>query len=330
MAKKFRELTMEEVYGKNKQEMLAIIGVDEFDWDTMSEKEQCEFLDIPLNEWFKLEDHLYHNPITPGLSSSGMKTIVHKSPAAYKEFKDNPEVGSRDALIMGSAIHTKILEPEKFDDEYYVIEDGIRKNSAAWKKYENDANGREIIKQSAYNDILGMEASLSKMGYLPIMRESMTEHAIFAYDEEFDVVLRVKADAVTDKIVIDLKSTIDASPDGFLRNAVIKYGYDLQHWLYLKVCELTKQSRAAFTFVAVEKKRPYVCMGYTIDQGQIELYSNIVAREAIETYAYCLKTNNWFGYEISNIKKPTKQLFKTLEMPNWFLYPIEEKADFKI
>ena len=45
MAKKFMELTFDEVYQNNsKTDMLALLGIDEIEWDMMSEKEQLEEL----------------------------------------------------------------------------------------------------------------------------------------------------------------------------------------------------------------------------------------------------------------------------------------------
>ena len=141
MGKRFLDLTFDEVYNNNtKKDMLNLLGIDEIEWDMMDEREQLKTLGIPLNEWVKLEDYLYHNPITPGLSSSGMKTIYHKTPRYYRSLKDNPEQKNRDALIIGRAVHKYILEPEDFFNEYHVYPSNIRKNSAAFKKHAEDGS----------------------------------------------------------------------------------------------------------------------------------------------------------------------------------------------
>jgi len=330
MAKKFMELTFDEVYANNtKKDMLNLIGISEIEWDMMSELEQLEYLGIPLNKWIKLEDYLYHNPITPGLSSSGMKSIYHNTPAKYKAFKDNPESGSRDALVFGRAVHKKILEPEEFDKEYFIYPGEVRKNSAAYKKYVEDANGRELIKSTAMEDIIGMEESLrNHYNFLELLRSGFNERAMFVYDKEFNAVLRVKVDADTKDKVIDLKTTTDASPEAFAGSAA-KFGYDIQSWLYLRIAELGGDKKKMFGFVAIEKTRPYLVNGLVINQEDINYYTDKICRKVLEEYAYCIETGDWFGYEMVDFQSKTKQPFKIISMPNWYKYNIDEKFGFE-
>lgn len=327
--KKFRELSFDEVYANNnKKDMLNLLGIDEMEWDLMSEKEQLEALDIPLGKWIKLEDYLYHNPITPGLSASGMKTIYHKTPRYYRTLKDNPESKNRDALIIGRATHKYILEPDLFLNEYHVYPAEVRKNSAAYKKHAEDGKGKELIKSSIMEQIEGMANSLKEYyNFLDLLRSGMTEHAMFVYDEEFDVVLRIKADSVLSDKVLDLKTTTDASDEAFSKS-VANFGYDLQAWLYLRICELGNEPKRMFGFIAVEKEKPYLVNGLMINPEDVLYYSDKVARQVLEQYSYCIKTGNWFGYEFDWEHKKSKP-FKVIQLPNWYKYDIEEKADFQ-
>ena len=329
MAKKFTELTFDEVYANStKKDMLNLIGVDELDWDLMNEKEQLETLGIPLNKWIKLEDYLYHNPITPGLSSSGMKTIFHKNPKYYKALKDNPESKNKDALIIGRATHKFILEPDDFFNEYHTYPSEVRKNSAAYKKHAEDGKGKELIKSSIFDNIEGMSNSLKEYyNLLGLLRLGMTEHAMFVYDQEFDCVLRIKADSVLKDKVLDLKTTTDASDEAFSKSAAT-FGYDLQAWMYLRICQLGGEPKRMFGFVAVEKEKPYLVNGLMINPEDVSFYSDKIAKTALAQYSYCLKTGNWFGYEF-NWEKKKDSPFKIISLPNWYKYNIEEKADFQ-
>jgi len=330
MAKKFMELTFDEVYQNNsKVDMLALLGIDEMEWDMMSEKEQLEELGIPLNKWIDMEDYLYHNPITPGLSSSGMKTIYNGTPAKYREYKDNPETSSRDALVFGRAVHKYILEPEEFKKEYFIYPSDIRKNSAAYKKYVEDAKGREMLKESQYMDILGMENSLKKhFNMLALLRSGFNERAMFVYDEEYKCVLRVKVDADTNNKVIDLKTTLSASKEDFA-NSAAKFGYDLQSWLYLRICEIGGDAKKMFGFVAVEKNRPYLVNGLVIEPETISFYTDKIARKTLETYSYCTETDDWFGYEMESFNNKKKTSFHIVDLPNWYKYKIDEQFGFE-
>jgi len=329
MSKKFLDLSFNEVYNNNsKKAMLSLLGFDEIEWDMMSEKEQLEALGIPLNKWVKLPDHLYHNPITPGLSSSGMKMIYHETPKKYKYLKDNPPTKSRDALVFGRAAHKYILEPDDFDKEYFVYPDNIRKNSSAYKKYVNDAGDRELIKESTFETIKGMAESLKEhYNFLDLLRQGKNEQAMFVYDEEYDVVLRVKVDALLNDKVLDLKTTTSASTEDFVKS-VTNFGYDLQTWLYLRICELGGDAKRMFGFIAVEKDPPYLVNGVMINPEDVEYYSDKVARRVLKEYSYCIKTGDWFGYEMDFDSKK-KVPFKMIELPNWYKYKIEEENGFE-
>lgn len=329
MAKKFRELTFNEVYqNNNKKDMLKLIGLDELEWDLMSEREQLDVLGIPLNKWIKLEDYLYHNPITPGLSSSGMKTIYHKNPKYYKEMKDNPISKNREALVIGRATHKYILEPDDFFNEYHLYPSSVRKNSAAYKKHAEDGKGKELIKDSIMDQIEGMAKALKEYyNVLELLRSGQTEHAMFVYDKEYDVVLRVKADSIVNDKILDLKTTTDASEEAFAKSAAT-YGYDLQSWLYLKIAELGGEPKRMFGFIVVEKEKPHLVNGLMINPEDVSYYTDKVAREVLEKYSYCIKTGNWFGYEFNWEEKKVKP-FKVISLPNWYKYNIDEKADFQ-
>ena len=327
--KKFMELTFNEVYENNtKQGMLNLLGIDEVEWDMMNEKEQCEALGIPLGKWIKLEDYLYHNPITPGLSSSGMKAIYHKNPKYYRELKDNPVQKNKDALLIGRAVHKYILEPEDFEKEFFIYPDNVRKNSASYKKYQNDAQNKEMIKESVFENIKGMAKSLENYyNMLGVLRSGLREHAMFVWDEEYECVLRIKADSILKDKVLDLKTTQDASLDAFSKS-VATFGYDLQAWLYLRICELGNEPKRMFGFVAVEKERPFLVNGIMIDPEDVSYYSSKVAQKVLEQYSYCLKTGNWFGYDFDWETKRPKP-FHIVSLPNWFKYQVEEEVGFE-
>jgi len=328
-AKKFTELTFDEVYQNNdKDSMLELLSIDPIEWDLMDEKEQLETLGIPLGEWIKLEDYLYHNPLTPGLSSSGMKSIYHNTPAKYRALKDYPEKQNRDALVFGRAFHKYVLEPDEFHSEYFVYPGDVRKNSAAYKKYAEDAKGRELIKDTVFKDIEGMAESLKNhYNFLHLLRSGHNERAMFVWDDEYKCVLRVKVDADTNDKVLDLKTTTSANANDFSVTSA-KFGYDLQNWLYLRICELGGDAKKMFGFVAVEKTRPYLVNGLVISPEDITYYTDKIAKKVLEQYSYCTETGDWFGYEM-NFENKKKTPFQVISLPNWYKYNIEEEVGFE-
>lgn len=137
----------------------------------------------------------------------------------------------------------------------------------------------------------------------------VVEHSAYAVDDETGELVRVRPDFWRmDGIVVDLKSTEDASPEGF-RKSIAKFGYDVQHPMYLSVLRaaLTQAgvlglpdlpyptSAKKFVFVACEKRPPYAVGVYALDRESQELgYAKY--RGALKTYAACVANDNWPAY----------------------------------
>jgi hypothetical protein len=101
--------------------------------------------------------------------------------------------------------------------------------------------------------------------------------------------------------VIDLKSTVDASPAGFAR-AVARYSYHVQAAHYMAG---TKCDR--FLFVAFEKTAPYACAVYELDADAIARGRDL-REHALETLASCIELGVWPGYATE---------VQVLELPRW-------------
>lgn len=144
-------------------------------------------------------------------------------------------------------------------------------------------------------------------------------------------------------MVVDLKTTDDASPEGFAKS-IANWRYDLQHPYYLDgLREAIRQSggklpkEAAkgaaelsaywvdketgelcrcrpdfwrgepkhFIFIAVEKKPPFAVGVYVLDAESVEL-GRAQYRIALNRYAECMKSDSWPGYgdKIQTISVP--------------------------
>ena len=121
-----------------------------------------------------------------------------------------------------------------------------------------------------------------------------------------------------DGIIVDVKTTDDASPEGFAKS-LVNWRYHVQHPYYLDgCCEAIKQSGASgivppkhFLFLVVEKKAPYAVAVYQMDQESID-QGSAEYRADLTTYAECRKTENWPGYgeRIQQIGVPTWYLMR--------------------
>jgi exodeoxyribonuclease VIII len=112
--------------------------------------------------------------------------------------------------------------------------------------------------------------------------------------------VKIKPDHINEKkkIIVDLKTCLDASADGFSRHAA-DLNYHIQASFYSDIMKkIAKDGRAyTFFFITQEKKKPFAfnlfeCSPQFIAQGRYE-YEML-----LQLYKYCLNNNTWPGYQI--------------------------------
>lgn len=264
----------------------------------------------------KVEGDYYSLP--EFISYSGLKNLK-KSPAHYRQYKDEPAEVETDAMAFGSAYHMYILEPERFEAEYYVFDDdaiyqvligeGFKsprstKQYKEWQESEMRIIGdRKVIEKDEYKKIQDMKDRLMSHHYCrALLSKGQAEYSITGtlQTTEGDINIKAKPDYVkSDKrFIIDLKTTFDASVDGFTR-AAADNDYHIQAALYSDLMEMiTNDGRGwTFFFIAQEKKKPYALNIFEaspqfIGQGRYEY------EQLLKLYKMCIDSNKWPGYQV--------------------------------
>ena len=238
-------------------------------------------------------------------------------PAYFKWCEDNPQEPSED-MVLGSAFHKIVLEPETFGDEFVVMPQ-VDKRTTQGKliiaEFIIESAEKTVITQEQYDTICGMRDSIMSNPYARKLINGNIEQSMYFTDDLTNVECKCRPDVwrkVADRVVItDLKSAKSVMPNDFMRD-VVKYHYDLQTAMYLdgasKVLGVPKDN-IDFVFIAVEKKPPYLLNimqadTYVIQKGEADF------REYIGTYAECLETQNWYGLNgrdniINNLSLPS-------------------------
>ena len=284
---------------------------------------------------FRVPIDLYHGG--PGIGSSDLRQIL-RSPRHYLQAKDEaskrraqsepgPDAEAQEAAesakdavkagrsqILGSAVHAAILEPEKFDDMFWVRPTDINRRTkvgkAEWASLVERNRGKTEIDQKTLNEALAIAESVTKHSvaskYLADLHDA--EVSFYVKDDVVkDVLRKVRPDILTaENVILDLKTTRDARAEDFVRS-VVRYGYDVQAAYYVDTLSLCEVEPSDFIFLVVETSPPYEVAMYRpnhefFDRGR-RLY-----REAMVTFDICQKTNRWSGY-------PTE--IKTLAAPKW-------------
>jgi exodeoxyribonuclease VIII len=97
------------------------------------------------------------------------------------------------------------------------------------------------------------------------------------------------------RLLVDLKTTEDASPRGFAKS-IAQWRYQVQAAWYMDGVEQATGTRPEqFLFVCVEKKAPYAVAVYAADAEMIAAGAQTAARD-LDVLATCKAANAWPGY----------------------------------
>lgn len=268
----------------------------------------------------KLSNEDYH--ADPSISKTKLDVIAAPDgcPRRYWETFVRDDRDAREvtkAMIIGSALHAAVLEPDLFSDRYVAFLEKVDRRYVEGKKAYAQftaANlGKIILDADDWNSVIGMrDAVHAHPEARPYFARVRCEESFFARDPETGLMIRCKPDAFDDQAnVADLKSTEDASAEGFGRSAAT-WRYDVQAGFYPYVMRLSPPQMVvrSFTFVAVEKKKPHAIGIYytTPDQFAPALEE---ARANLRAIGDGLRNGHWPDFAEAEGPQP-------LNLPFWY------------
>ncbi len=272
-------------------------------------------------------------------------TLKHigRSPAHYFHAKMNPDSGDRDLLIRGAAGHVAVLEPEKYgghmagempttrDGTLYAVWPKGNKNrsSNAYEAFEANCKqtGRTPLREVDHEWCMAIATAVRSQPmadqYLLGPREvSMQwEHV----EPEvgglpgFSIQMKGRVDKVAFRngkpfAIVDLKSTRDASPTGFAREAA-RLEYHAQASLYLDGYYACTGLRLPYYWIAVEATAPHVVQVHKARPVELALGRQRY-RDLLQRLHACLESGDVPGYAKAELD---------LEFPSYAL-PEEQDA----
>lgn len=249
--------------------------------------------------FYSISNESYH--ASEGVSRSFLWRLLDYSPKHAQAGIEETE-----AMTFGTATHTAILEPERFEKEYVAIPADCRVGSGKGQKerlkaFRGDlkANGQTEIKGEDRASIVAMAESIHKHPVAgPLLSgDGVSELSGYFMDPMYDVLVKVRPDWLRkdNRIIVDLKKTTDARRRKFLTK-VEALGYYMQAFLTLYgVTQITGKLHTEFYFVVIEDKPPYELMVYHASEEFIHM-GNIDYVKAMRIYSECLKANTWPGY----------------------------------
>jgi exodeoxyribonuclease VIII len=226
-----------------------------------------------------------------------------------------PPRDSTAAFDMGTVLHASALPGENPDDIAVRMPEGMKKTTKEGKAFVAEHKGKIILNPSDAYVVDQMMLSLREhpfsAGLVNGDLKGKAEQSFFCTDKETGLELKARPDFILDdcSLILDLKTTVDASPKGFQRS-VANYRYFVQASHYLDVIEGATGTRPqAFLFVAVEKTRPFSTAVYMADQAMIDLGKH-QAREDLNNIAQWIADNKFPGYS---------ERVEEISLPKWML-----------
>lgn len=261
-----------------------------------------------------MPNSLYH--ASEGISKSGLDLIA-RSPAHWRYAPRREETR---AMQIGTAIHTAILEPERFASEYMLLRDVDDRRASAYKEAVKVHGSERVLTGPEADKVAGMQESVwLNHDAATLLRETRTrrELSIFTTDPITGVKVKCRFDALLGVSAIDLKKTQDVRADVFMRS-VWNYRYHVQAAFYADVFEWeTGESLEDFQFLAIEEEAPNASKLYRLPHDMIA-YGRKLYRADLNTYAACLESGNWPTIDGS---------CEVLNPASWMLAIMENDAD---
>lgn len=256
----------------------------------------------------------------PAISRSELWHI-HESPQKFKYQKEHP-ADPTPALLFGQAFHKLALEPETFFDEYAVAPDvdrRTREGKQAWKEFLEEAEGKTAITAEMYDQAAAMCAAIAEEPLAVKLLDGPREVPFFWRDNVTGEECKCRVDCLnrnySQPIVVDVKSTGDASTEMFTKDA-IKYGYDFQSAWYNTGVEANIMEKPLFVFIAVEKAPPHAVNILQADELLLRRGEGL-CRSFLDIYHDCRQSGNWYGY----LGKQNQ--INNLALPSWLAREVE-------
>ena len=259
---------------------------------------------VSPDELQPMENAEYH-ALTSVISKSHLD-LVARSPLHYWARYLDPnrvEPEPTPAMLLGTALHTHVLELDAWDARYVMAPEGIdrrtKQGKAEWEAFQTAATGRTVLSKADAELVMRMGHAVFShpAAALLLGMAGKAETTHMWTDEATGLQCKCRPDWLTDDgaLVVDLKTTEDASPAGF-RKSIGNFRYHVQAAWYLDGLERATGRRPdQFIFICVEKKPPHAVAVYAADAEMVAIGAATAARD-LEVLATCKQADAWPGY----------------------------------
>jgi len=275
---------------------------EQFELDLEADNLNGLYLDVPENE-YRTTNHISKSDLD----------MFERSPAhyAYQQTKEATR-----AMEIGTAIHTAILEPNRFNDEYVMLENVTKRTQKEYKDAVKIHGSEKVLTKTESENVKGMFETVKtniQAANLITSPMSKTEVSCFAVMDGVKVKCRFDLLNFELNTAIDLKKTQDIRQEQFSKS-IANYRYHVQCAFYKDILKLLTGLDIDFQFLVVEEHLPHANKLYTLDfEG--ESIGRFEYKENLDQFKLCNESNN-FPYPDNASEEISLPFWKINEFDN--------------
>lgn len=227
------------------------------------------------------------------LSSSNLKDLL-KDPQKFYEEKilgKKQPTSDKPQLILGSYVHSLILEPETVENEYCYF-DGWKKQGALYQKCKEDNPTKTIISKPQRNVGERMARTIKANKHaLALLQNGVAELSLAS--KILNVPVKCRADYlnINQGYIADIKTTSQVTDLEAFKETVWHYRYDLSAALYCQIAHDIYGKVFDFYFIVISKAdmgcAVYKASSATLSKGASDVIKSLVI------YRKCMEAQKW-------------------------------------
>lgn len=270
-----------------------------------------------------------------GLNKSSIDKLL-KAPAEYHELTMLPQPEPTPAMRLGTALHSFVLQPERFQDDVCILTRPATTKEGKAQKKEAEDKGQVCVSVEDYEKIFRMRGHmLAHPRIRPLLPHVDCELAkglqslagdsevSLYWEEEFagcSTQCKARVDRIAilpggDVIGLDVKTTSGGLDPDSLAKTIATYHYHRQAAWYVHGMARLGLAVSAFVFVFTSTQAPYLCVPVMVD-SRAEMLGLAECKLAAEAYATGLQTEEWPSYS---------DTIEEIDLPEWAYYRSKAK-----
>lgn len=234
--------------------------------------------------------------LLPGIRSTALKYKNKWGSRAYNQKQNLKLFGEQketDPLRFGNILHEVLIEDRRNWD---VWEGGVR-NGKHWDAFKEmcEIRGKSILLPKEHQELsLMIDSVSSNKEAMKLLERTVRKEQVIQFDYR-GMPCKVKLDLwLDDNGQADIKSSQNASCEGFFFKGITKFGYDIQSEFYKLGVQyyLEDDSDLPFHFIVVENKEPYRCAVHQI-HPEVAALARSKMFKALDEIAECEESGHW-------------------------------------